>query len=271
MKIAAKNKRKGEDLRIMYLKLIACKVLQREISSLLYTCRHTIDVTTMNQGYHDTPVILQKMLQKEIDRIDAQEDPHTNNMRQRDLDAILLGYGLCSNAVAGLKSSRYKMVVPRAHDCATLVMGSKERYQEYFDSCKGSYFFTKGWLELGAMPENEEEMLENKRKEYMEKYEDEDTVEYLLSIDRDMLKNYNCLTYVEWPELADADAEIRVKEMAKRSGWKYNYMEGSHSLLYDFLNGNWDEQRFLILEPGETLTPSYDENVMRRKSDKTRH
>lgn len=249
----------------MHLKLIACKVLQREIASILYNCPHTIDVTTMSQWYHETPVILKKALQEEIDRIDAHEDPHTNNLEQRDLDAILLGYGLCANAVEGLKSRRYKMVIPRAHDCATLVMGSRERYQEYFDSCKGSYFYTRGWMELGPALESEEEQLERKHREYMEKYDDEDTVEYLLGIDREMLKNYSCVTYVEWPRLADAESETRGRELAARKGWKYNYMEGSDSLLYDFLNGNWDEKRFLVLEPGESLAPSYDADVMRKK------
>lgn len=255
----------------MHLKLIACKVLQREIASLLYNCPHTIDVTTMSQWYHETPVILKNILQDEIDRIDAHEDPHTNNLEQRDLDAILLGYGLCSNAITGLKSSRYPLVIPRAHDCATLVMGSRERYQEYFNSCKGSYFYTRGWMELGPALESEEEQLERKRREYMEKYDDEDTVEYLIGIDRDMLKNYGCVTYVEWPRLADAESEKRGRELAERRGWKYHYMEGNDSLLYDFLNGNWDEERFLILEPGETLTPSYDENVMRKNIKRMRN
>lgn len=249
----------------MYLKLIACKVLQREIASLIYNCPHTIDVTMMSQWYHETPVILKNMLQEEIDRIDAHTDPHTNNLEQRELDAILLGYGLCSNAIVGLKSSRYKIVVPRAHDCATLVMGSKERYQEYFDSCKGSYFYTRGWLELGSALESEEEKLERKREEYMEKYDDEDTVEYLLGVDREMLKNYSCITYVEWPKLAEAEAEARVREVAAQRGWTFNRMTGDPGLLYDFLNGNWDPERFLVLEPGEELSPSYDHEVMRKK------
>ena len=28
-------------------------------------------------------------------------------------------------------------------------MGSKERYAEYFDRVKGSFFYTQGWLDLG--------------------------------------------------------------------------------------------------------------------------
>ena len=45
-------------------------------------------------------------------------------------------------------------------------------------------------------------------------------------------------------------------------------MEGSDSLLYDFLNGNWDEERFLVLEPGEMPAPSYDGDVMRKENER---
>ena len=40
-------------------------------------------------------------------------------------------------------------------------------------------------------------------------------------------------------------------------------MVGNNSLLTDLLNGNWDEERFLVLEPGQTVAPSYDEMVVR--------
>ena len=250
-----------------YFKLLACKVLQREIASIAYKCPNTIDVTMVKQWYHETPEILKKTLQEEIDRIDENTDPHTDNLERRDLDAILLGYGLCSNAVVGLKSKKYKIVIPRAHDCTTLVMGSKEAYQDYFNTYKGSYFYTRGWLELGAVLGNMEEKLERKRKEYMEKYEDEDTVEYLLDVDRQMLKNYSCITYVEWPELSEPLVEAKVKEVADERKWTYNHMVGNNSLLTDLLNGNWDEERFLVLEPGQTVAPSYDEMVVRVGKD----
>ncbi len=249
----------------MYLKLIACKVLQREIASLVCGCPNTIDVTMMKQGYHETPEILRKKLQEEIDRIDENEDPHTNDLDECRLDGILMGYGLCSNAVAGLRSKKYPIIIPRAHDCATLVMGSKETYRQYFDTYKGSYFYTSGWLELGAALGTEEEQLNRKRLEFMEKYEDEDTVEYLLEMEREMIKNYRCITYVEWPELADARMAGRAKEMADSRGWIYHHMEGKNTLLADLLNGNWDRERFLVLEPGETAAPSYDEQIIKGK------
>ena len=74
----------------MYLKLIACKVLQREVASLMYRCPNTIDVTMIKQGYHETPEILRKVLQEEIDRIDGNTDPHTNDLAECRLDANFL-------------------------------------------------------------------------------------------------------------------------------------------------------------------------------------
>ena len=39
-------------------------------------------------------------------------------------DAILLGYGLCGNGLDGLTARHTRLVLPRAHDCIALLMGS---------------------------------------------------------------------------------------------------------------------------------------------------
>jgi len=87
-----------------------------------------MDITWMRQGYHNYPDQLKSWLQKEIDAIEAGRDHHTAARREEDgqtgvpddFDAITLGYGLCSNAVAGLSAGRHRLVIPRAHDCITL-------------------------------------------------------------------------------------------------------------------------------------------------------
>jgi len=40
-------------------------------------------------------------------------------------------------------------VVPRAHDCITLLLGSKERYAKLFGERPGTYWYSAGWLEIG--------------------------------------------------------------------------------------------------------------------------
>src|SRR5204863_4743779 len=53
------------------------------------------------------------------------------------------------NGTAGLAARTLPLVVPRAHDCIALLMGSRERYQNYFEQNRGVYFRSTGWLERG--------------------------------------------------------------------------------------------------------------------------
>ena len=62
-------------------------------------------------------------------------------------DAILLGYALCGRGTEGLRAGKTQIVLPRAHDCIGLLMGSRSRYQTYFDTHPGVYFRSPGWLE----------------------------------------------------------------------------------------------------------------------------
>ena len=114
-------------------KMIACKVLLRELYSLAYNCPNAVDITWLRQKLHETPDRLRQEVQDIIDRIDATEgDP---------CEAILLGYGLCSNGIVGLRSRRYPLVIPRAHDCITFLLGSKERYRQEFEGHSGGIYW----------------------------------------------------------------------------------------------------------------------------------
>ena len=116
-----------------YFKVLACKIFQRELAQVIPACPNALDVTFMRQDLHVSPALLREALQKEIDLIESGDDPHTDKRCHEKAEAILLGYGLCSNALVGIKSSRLPLVIPRAHDCITHFMGSKERYAEYAD------------------------------------------------------------------------------------------------------------------------------------------
>ena len=133
-----------------HFKVLACKIFQRELAQVIPACPNALDITVMRQDLHNYPRLLQKALQDEIDLIESGEDLHTNQRSFEKIDAILLGYGLCSNALVGIHSRRFPLVIPRAHDCVTHFMGSKELYADYFEKVKGTYFYTQGWLDLGV-------------------------------------------------------------------------------------------------------------------------
>ncbi|NLM76166.1 MAG: DUF1638 domain-containing protein [Clostridiaceae bacterium] len=245
----------------MRLKVIACKVLFRELSFIAAKSKNYIDITTLRQGLHDTPDVLRQQLQKSIDLIDSGEDMHTcGPYYDEDFDAILIAYGLCSNGIAGLSSKKYKLVIPRAHDCITLFLGSKELYKQYFDTHKGVYWFTRGWLENAPMPGKRR--YENIRQIYVKHY-GEENADYLMEMEQSWLRGYNWCTFIDWPEFDNQDAKNETKKSAKFLNWNYDEIRGDKKLLEDFLDGNWDDERFLIVPPGKTVVPSYDDNIIK--------
>ena len=176
----------------MRLKLLACKVLQREISLLMAQCENFIDVTYIRQNFHETPQLLNAALQEEIDKLDAGDDKYTC---PEPFDAILLGYGLCSNAVTGLKSSRYKLVIPKAHDCITFLLGSREAYDQHFNNNPGTYWYSTGWIENAKLPSKKR--LEEIRKEYNEIY-GEENAQYLMEMEHNWVKDYKTAAFINW-------------------------------------------------------------------------
>ena len=130
----------------MRLQLIACKVIQREAYFCAARSENIIDMVFMPQGLHNEPERLRGEVQKALDR---SEDANGNAY-----DASLLGYGLCSNGIVGL-SAKIPIVVPRGHDCVTLLLGSKEKYRQYFDSHRGIYWYSPGWIDTGTQPGKE--------------------------------------------------------------------------------------------------------------------
>ena len=105
--------------------LIACKVLEPEIEFCMTQIQHEIDIVWMEQGLHNTPDKLRDELQAQL------------NAAADSYDAALLGYGLCGNGILGL-SCPLPLVVPRLHDCISLLLGSRQRHEEYFQQDRGT-------------------------------------------------------------------------------------------------------------------------------------
>ena len=244
--------------------MLGCKVLSRELGHLSAFSKNYIDITTLRQGLHDTPELLRESLQKEIDLIDDGKDLHTcGPYYEEDFDAILLAYGLCSNGIIGISSKRYPLVIPRAHDCITLFLGSKEKYQQYFDSHRGVYWFNRGWLENSPMPSKRR--YESIRNIYVEHY-GEENADYLMDMEQNWLKEYDWCTFIDWSEFDNSKSKAETKESSSYLNWNYDEVQGDKSLLEDFLNGKWDD-RFLVVPPDKTISPSYDSSIIKVNED----
>lgn len=239
------------------LKVIACKIMARQISAVIKDSPHFLDITTLRQSYHNTPSALRALLQEEIDRVESGNDCHST---EGDYDAILLGYGLCSNAVCGLKTKKTKLVIPIMHDCISLFLGSSSAYLDVFRQYPGTFFYNYSWAELA--PDQGSGMLEQKRAEYMEKYQDEDYVEALMETEEMLLANYHGLAYIRWPEMNEEYMEARAQKHAEAHGWDYYRLDGSSTLLRKMLNGDWNPEEFLVLGPGQSVRATGDGRII---------
>jgi len=120
----------------MKLKVVACDVLSRELYWCAARASNHVNLTLLPQGLHDNSDTCRSRLQAEIDAV-----------RPDLYDAVLLGYGLCNNSLVGVRAGAIRTIIPRAHDCITLLLGSKERYARLFAERPGTYWFSAGWLE----------------------------------------------------------------------------------------------------------------------------
>jgi hypothetical protein len=249
-----------EDKPLIRLKVLACDVLNREISFISSQSNCFIDVSFIHQGLHSTPDKLRAFLKQEIDK--ANEGfPYNFHSEASDYDFIILAYGLCSNGITGLTSGRIPLVVPRAHDCITLLLGSKEHYKEYFDSNPGTYWFSSGWIERSFQPS--EKKYEVLYKEYLEKY-GEDNAQYLLETEQGWMKDYKNAAFIYWDCIANMQSyrEFTIKS-AEYFGWSYTEYEGKIKLLERLLNADFDDKEVLVVPPGKQIVQSYDESIIR--------
>ncbi len=242
----------------MRYKLISCEILYREVCAVAARARQIVDIEFMPKGLHDigSPG-MHAELQAAIDRVDADK-----------YDAILLGYALCSNGVVGLRSSRLPMVIPRAHDCITLFLGSKERYADFFAANPGVYYKTSGWIERGEGLEQQDPSSVARRMGLLEDFESlkqrygEENAKYIYEQLGDLTRNYTKLVYIETGVEPDDRYEIHTRRLAEEKGWQFQKLIGDLSLLQALVDGVWDEARFLVVPPGGEVVVSYDDKIL---------
>ncbi len=225
----------------MRFKFIVCKVLQKEAYFCAARTRNIIDIVLMAQGLHEEPDKLRTEVQKELNC--------TTDAQGQTYDAALLGYGLCSNGIVGL-SSEIPIIVPRGHDCITLLLGSKEKYREYFDSHRGIYWYSPGWIDHNEQPS--EERHKKTLEIYREKYGD-DNAEYLMETEQGWFKEYSWATFVDWNLPGSEDYKDYTKQCAEYLGWNFDELEGDNSLMQRFVDGKWDDREFLTVPPTKKI------------------
>lgn len=241
----------------MKLKLIACDVLTRLVCHCVARTPHVIDMEFTRKGDHNQPDKLRALIQQKIDECENSGIKY---------DAIMLGYGLCGNSVVSLSAKSIPLVIPRAHDCCTIFLGSKEKYVKYFGENPSTGFTTVCYMERGdsyikeASDDKNLAEIDKTYQEYVEKY-GEDNAKYIWETlhpkDKPWEKD-NRVMYIKIPEFQNTDYDEQCRLKAEADGKDFIELDGSIELIEKLIFGQWKEEDFLIVKPNQHITAIYD-------------
>ena len=229
--------------------VITCKVLEEEIDRFAAGNTRIIRIAKLDYALHIEPDKLRTTVQATIDQVET----------ETNADVIALGYGLCSRGTEGVKTKRCRLVIARAHDCITHLLGSKERYAAYVKEHPGTYWYSVGWNKHHTPPGKERH--DQYRQEYVTKY-GEDNADFLLETEQAWFKSYNNAAFVHLG-VGDIDRQLAyTRQCAQWLGWQCDCQAGDPTLLKVLLTGPWDDGRFLVMNPGQTFRMVPDERVI---------
>jgi hypothetical protein len=225
--------------------------MYREMCAAVAQSVHAVDLEFLPRDIHNCASVMRSRLQELIDNVDPEK-----------YDAILLGYGLCGNGVAGLEARWLPLVIPRAHDCITLFLGSKERYSEYFARNRGVYFKTTGWVERSATADDANQLpLSYNYNQLVARYGVENADFLREELDSYRLK-YTQFTFIEMGVEPNASFERKTLQEAAQRGWKFEKVKGDMRLIRDLVNGQWSDSDFLVVQPGRRVVVQYDDGIL---------
>ena len=179
-------------------------------------------------------------------------------------DAIALGYGLCGNGLAGLEARSVPLVLPRAHDCITLLMGSRIEFERYFQDHPGVYYRSTGWVERGADLEplaRTQSGMGYTLDALIERY-GEDNGRFLYDELTRYQQAYTQMTFIETGIEPDGRCEAEARVEATEKGWRFEKVRGDLGLFRGLLAGAWDEVSFLVVPPGHRIVARPDQNIV---------
>ena len=209
------------------------------------------------KGAHDDSNYLRDAIQEKIDACEESE---------RKYDAVLLGYGLCGNSVVNLTARSVPLVVPRAHDCCTLFLGSKEKYVKHFGDSPSKQFSAAGYMERGdsyvrEVSDTRKRMGWDKSySEYVEEYGKENA-RYIWETLHPKEKPWEedgKLVFIEMPELRHLGYAEQCRRKAQSDDKEFVELEGSIELIEKLIFGEWPEEDFLVVKPKQRIMGVYD-------------
>ena len=209
------------------LKLIACPAVLGELAD---GATDGIDCRELEAQLHISPERLKEALRAAVAAADV---PGAT---------IVLGYGLCSNAVLGLKTEHATLVVPRVDDCIAMLLGSNEAFSAEAEKERGSYYVAKAYLDECDTIMSEHEKLVHKR--------GREKAERMMRL---LLKHYTRIVLVDTGRYDLEPCRARVAGFAETFDLAVEEVPGTTRILDALLAEDWGDD-FVVARPGHELT-----------------
>lgn len=200
----------------MRLKVIGCELLSREVHYCAAQSNAIVDVEFVPKPVSEQPragmcATLQAM-------VDAQTG--------RGYDAIAFAFGLCHGGLVGIKARSIPLVVPRAHDCVTLLFGHKQRFWDFFQAHPNTRYQSSGMIERNFTDENMEQRAFkqlglDKSYEQLVAQHGEDNARYIMEELGNWGKHYDSIAFIEMGIVPSLGYDRATQEYARARQWEY--------------------------------------------------
>lgn len=238
----------------MRYRMISCEVFARPAYRAAAKSPHIVDIVFTRLRSHVNPHQLRNEIQAFIDSA------------AEGYDAVLLGYGLCGNGTAGLKARNIPLVIPRAHDCCTIFLGSREAFLGHFGQTPSArwssicyYERLGGWdtdCAAGVTTSEQADYMEELIRQY-----GEENARYIMEM-MTPKNDIGFLTFIDIEGFEDPEARESFVTYAKQSGKETRFITGSTRLIDALVNGDWNDEEFLVVPPGAEIIPVYDHKTI---------
>ena len=166
---------------------------------------------------------------------------------------------MCGGGLIGVEAQRCPLVLPRAHDCISLLLGSAERHQAVLRQNPATYFYSPGWIRGKRVPGPDREAY--LRKFYSDRYPDDpEIIEDLIEAEQETYAHHDTAAYVDLTD--NAVARDYCQNCALHQGWKFEALSTDNTWLRTLVGGPWDASQFLTVPPGQKVSLATDEKLI---------
>ena len=84
-----------------------------------------------------------------------------------------------------------------------------------------------------------------------------------MEMEQDWFRKYTTAAYVDLGVGDTEGHQAYTKQCAEWLKWRFDRLQGDARLIRNMLNANWDEDDFLVVEPGHMIKASNQDSILK--------